>query len=77
MDKKMILEYSGWVEIIPENINFIYIGEEEKQDITGLEYMKLSKEEKEDYIIESLSKAIDNGYDGDTIDLNILIEDSI
>ena len=73
----MILEYSGWVEIIPENINFIYIGEEEKQDITGLEYMKLSKEEKEDYIIESLSKAIDNGYDGDTIDLNILIEDSI
>lgn len=77
MDKKLIVEYSGWVELIPEKVNFTYIGTEEKSDITGVEYMKLGEKEKSDYILESLSQAIDNGYDGEISDLNILMENPI
>ena len=55
----IILEYSGWIRINPENIRFEYIGQDDMpQNIDGVQWQALSEDEQSDYIIEDAIAAI-------------------
>lgn len=76
MSEKMIIEFSGWVEAHPEETKFQYIGQDESvsQTITAQEWMKLPKQERENYILENLAKAIMYATEGDYGYINIEVE---
>jgi|688.fasta_scaffold03312_14 hypothetical protein len=71
---KIILEYSGWVELSHET-TMQYIGEKEhvKQIITVLEWSKFPKEQQDMYILENAGKAIADGHEEWT-ELNLTIK---
>jgi len=58
--------FSGWLRIRPENIkfmNFVNIGKDDADDITGSEWLKLSHEDRCDYVLEDVVAAIrDSDY---------------
>ena len=59
MMNDIILEYSGWIRINPENIRFEYIGQDDMpQNIDGVQWQALSEDEQSDYIIEDAIAAI-------------------
>jgi hypothetical protein len=54
--------FSGWLRIRPENIKFVKITELESE-ITGSEWLKLSHEDRCDYLIEDIIAAVrDSDY---------------
>jgi hypothetical protein len=59
--KDIIVEFSGWVRIIPENAKFINISTiNEKGDIPpidGLQWLAMSEEERGEYILENFTDA--------------------
>ena len=59
-NKDIVVEFSGWVKISPQNIRYRYIGEDESvpEFITGVEWQNLSKEVQGDYIMEDVIAAI-------------------
>jgi hypothetical protein len=73
MSKKIIVEFSGWVECDSSRVFFQYIGDEHDDGvtrwplITGNEWLKLSQDEQDDYILEDCIKAqrtaLDGGYE--------------
>ena len=77
----IVLEFSGWVTISPENVRFQYIGEGEDQSspefITGVEWQALSEDEQGDYIIEDAVAAIRDSNDGEWIDLDVEVHQPV
>lgn len=59
------VDFAGSVQIDANIITFQYTGEDEskKNIITGVEWNELSEDEKEEYIIESMVKVIENNLD--------------
>lgn len=60
MNKKIRIEFKGFIETDPSEVTFAYIGPFDwKPYINGLEYIKLSENEKTSYVLwagyESLS----------------------
>jgi hypothetical protein len=75
---KIIIEFNGWVEADPETIRFQWVGdyvenESHKHIITGTEYLRLDEDERGDYILEDLSVAYRDAFDGllEQCDVNI------
>ena len=60
MSKDIVVEFSGWVKISPQNIRYQYIGEDESvpEFITGVEWQELDEEAQSDYIMEDVVAAI-------------------
>lgn len=82
--KRLIVEFSGWVECNPEETWFQYIGNDPFEGvmggdvrITGKEYMTLSPEQQGDFILESLGEAIQYSVDGEFGDINLEVEEPI
>ena len=82
--KRLIVEFSGWVECNPEETWFQYIGNDPFEGvmggdvrITGKEYMTLSPEQQGDFILESLGEAIQYSVDGEFVDINLEVEEPI
>jgi len=71
-DKKLIVEYSGWIEVHPDTM-FDRIGDE-GDSITAAEYMELPEDERDNYILQSFGEACNEATDGD-LDTNIIVED--
>ncbi len=71
MAKEIIVEFSGWVTMDPERVNFIYCGQNKLQNITGVEWLALTPEQRSEYVLESVSDCINDALDGafDTIDV--------
>ena len=77
---KIIIEFNGWVEADPETIRFQWIGdyvgnESHKHIITGAEYLKLDEDERGDYILEDLSVAYRDAFDGLLEQCDVIIEE--
>ena len=79
MTKRMVLEFSGWIEADPDKTFFQYTGEmaATKAIISGTEFMSLSEKQQDDYILECLGQAYEYSLDGELNDLHIEIEEPI
>jgi hypothetical protein len=83
-NKRLIVEFSGWVECNPEETWFQYIGSDPFEGvmggdvrITGKEYITLSPEQQGDFMLESLGEAIQYSVDGEFCDINLEVEEPI
>ena len=80
MSKKIIVEFSGWVECDSSRVFFQYIGDEHDDDvtrwplITGNEWLKLSQDEQDDYMIEDYIEAQRTALDGGYEHLDVIVQ---
>lgn len=77
MSNRIIVEFGGWVECDPEQVMFQYIGDEDssRQLITGTEWLKLSQDEQDDYILEDCVEAQRTALDGSLEYLDVMMVD--
>ena len=81
MSKKIIVEFSGWFECDSSRVFFQYIGDEHDNDvrrwplITGNEWLELSPDEQDDYILEDCIQAQKTALDGIYEHLDVIVED--
>jgi hypothetical protein len=81
MAKKIIVEFSGWVECDSSRVLFQYIGDEHDDDvrrwpvITGNEWLKLSEDEQDDYSLKDCVHAQQTAINGSFIDVQVIVED--
>lgn len=82
--KRLVVEFSGWVECNPEETWFQYIGNDPFEGvmggdvrITGKEYITLSPKQQGDFMLESLGEAIQYSVDGEFADINLEVEEPI
>ena len=74
----IIVEYSGWIRIEPQNIRFEYIGQDDMpQNIDGVQWQALSKDEQSDYILEDAIAAIRDADDGEWVDLSVEVHQPV
>ena len=79
MSKKIIVEFSGWVECDSSRVFFEYIGDEDDDDvrrwpvITGNEWLKLSQDEQDDYTLENFVHAQETALDGSLEYLDVIV----
>ena len=83
-NKRLIVEFSGWMECDPEKTSFVYIGSDPFEGvmggdihITGKEYMTLPPEQQGDFILSCLGETYMDSLDGELNELNIDIEEPI
>jgi len=69
-NKRLIVEFSGWMECDPEKTEFHYIGGDPVEDflggdihVTGKEYMTLSPEEQDNFILKCLGETYIDALD--------------
>ena len=67
MDKRITLSVSGWCEVDPDALLWMYTGEDNRTPtmITSREYMELDEEERDEYTLESISKAFATSCEGE------------
>ena len=74
----IIVEYSGWIRIEPQNIRFEYIGcRLMPTNIDGVQWQALSEDEQSDYIIEDAIAAIRDADDGEWVDLSVEVHQPV
>jgi hypothetical protein len=79
MSKKIIVEFSGWVECDSSRVFFQYIGDEHDDGvtrwplITGNEWLKLSQDEQDDYMLEDCIEAQRTALDGSYEHLDVIV----
>ena len=78
MSKDIIVEYSGWIRLSPQNIRFEYIGQDDMpQNIDGVQWQVLSEDEQGDYILEDAIAAIRDADDGEWVDLSVEVHQPV
>ena len=81
MSKKIIVEFGGWVECDSSRVLFQYIGDKHGDDvrrwpvITGNEWLKLSEDDRDDYILENCIEAQKTSVDGSYEHIDVIIVD--
>lgn len=74
----IVVEYSGWIRLSPQNIRFEYIGQDDMpQNINGVQWQALSEDEQSDYILEDAIAAIRDADDGEWVDLSVEVHQPI
>ena len=74
----IVVEYSGWIKLSPQNIRFEYIGQDDMpQNIDGVQWQALSEDEQGDYILEDAIAAIRDADDGEWVDLSIEVHQPV
>jgi len=73
MSNKIIVEFSGWVECDSDKVMFVSMLDD--SGITGTEWMKLSPEEQDDYILEDCIEAQRTALDGSYEYLDVIMVD--
>ena len=75
MSKKIVIHYSGWCEIDPEDVKFQCITNDEacgEPVITGKEWLELDEENRGcNYILESAVDVIRDSTDGEWTELEV------
>lgn len=82
-NKRMIVEFSGWIECNLDNTWFHYIGSDQFESvmgdddirITARSYMKLPPEEQDNFILECLGEAYISSVDSGLEHCDIEIEE--
>ena len=78
MSKDIVVEYSGWIRLSPQNIRFEYIGQDDMpQNIDGVQWQALSEDEQGDYILEDAIAAIRDADDGEWVDLSVEVHQGV
>lgn len=78
---KIIVSCAGWCEADPDKVRFQYIGPEQYGlmstggTITGTEWLALSEDDREDYILECTGTAFATAVDGEYDQVDIEVED--
>lgn len=72
---KIIVEFSGWVECDSDEVKFLKLLTDDV--ITGAEWLKLSQDEQDDYMLEDCIEAQRTALDGsyEHIDVIMVNED--
>ena len=74
----IVVEYSGWIKLSPQNIRFEYIGQDDMpQNIDGVQWQALSEDEQGDYILEDAIAAIRDADDGEWVDLSVEVHQPV
>ena len=78
MSNRIIVEFSGWVECDSDKVMFQYISHDDDRStvITGTEWLKLSQDEQDDYILEDCIEAQRTALDGSLEYLDIIIQNA-
>lgn len=73
---KIVVEFSGWYEIGPENASFCYIGEDKTKPIfiDGYEYSNLTEDERSDYIVEDIVDGQRDADDSEYDSIDVIID---
>ena len=82
-NKRLIVEFSGWIECDPDKTWFQYIGPMDNINgafggdirITGKEYMTLSQEDQQDFWLENLGETYGDSLDGELVHCDIEIDE--
>ena len=72
---KIIVTMDGWCEADPARTMFQYIGLEDRDSITGTEWLTLPENDRGDYILESIESAFQTAFDGEYNNIDIEVED--
>ena len=82
MNKRLIVEFSGWMECNPEKTQFVYVGSDPFEGvmggdihITGREYMTLSQEDQQDFWLENLGETYCDSLDGELNHCDIEVDE--
>ena len=70
---KIIVEFSGWVECDSDKVEFVSLLTDDV--ITGTEWLKLSQDEQDDYMLEDCIEAQRTALDGSYEHLDVIIVD--
>ena len=74
----IVVEYSGWIRLSPQNVRFEYIGQDDMpQNIDGVQWQALSEDEQSDYILEDAIAAIRDADDGEWVDLSVEVHQPV
>ena len=74
----IVVEYSGWIKLSPQNIRFKYIGQDDMpQNIDGVQWQALSEDEQGDYVLEDAISAIRDADDGEWVDLSVEVHQPV
>jgi len=71
MTKKIIVEFSGWVECDSDKVKFLKLMTDDV--ITGTEWLKLSQDEQADYMLEDCIEAQRTALDGSYEHLDVIM----
>ena len=71
MSKKIIVEFSGWIECDSDKVMFVDLLND--RVITGTEWLKLSQDDQYEYILEDCSEAQKTALDGSYEHLDVII----
>jgi hypothetical protein len=69
---KIIVEFSGWVECDSDKVKFLKLVTDDV--ITGTEWLGLSEDDRDDYIMEDYIEAQKTALDGGYEHLDIIIQ---
>ena len=69
---KIIVEFSGWAECDSDKVMFFNLVND--NIITGTEWLKLSQDEQDDYILEDCTEAQRTALDGSLEYLDVIIQ---
>ena len=81
MSNRIIVEFSGWVECDSDKVKFEYIGPEQYGlmstggSITGTEWLKLSEDDRDNYLLEDCTEAQKTALDGSLEHCDVIIVD--
>jgi hypothetical protein len=62
MSNRIIVEFSGWAECNSDEVKFLSLLTDDV--ITGAEWLKLSEDDRDDYILEDFVHAQETALDG-------------
>jgi len=71
MAEKIIVEFSGWVECDSDKVKFVSLLTDDV--ITGTEWLKLSQDEQDDYMLEDCIEAQRTALDGSYEHLDVIM----
>ena len=74
MNHDIIIDFSGWIGV--DSKKLVFLNMETCETITGDEWIKLSEDDREDYIVEDIIAAIRDADEGawDLIDIANIVE---
>jgi len=73
MSNRIVVEFSGWVECDSDKVMFVSMLDD--SGITGTEWLKLSQDDQDNYILEDYIEAQRTALDGSLEHLDVIMVD--